>query len=136
MPYSKAGRSRNEYDSALASIIQQFDADYIVLAGWMHVFTADFLKHYPKRILNLHPALPGTFPGAHGIEEAYEAYQRHEIDHTGVMLHLVPDEQVDAGPVVATAEVPMYETDTLEDLEARIHEVEHKLLVQGIRELV
>ena len=67
--------------------------------------------------------LPGTFPGAHGIEEAYEAYQRHEIDHTGVMLHLVPDEQVDAGPVVATAEVPMYETDTLEDLEARIHEV-------------
>lgn len=135
LPYSKAGRARRDYDKDLAKIIQQFEADWIVLAGWMHIFSSAFLKHYPNNILNLHPALPGTFPGAHGIEEAFEAYQRHEIDHTGIMLHLVPDEQVDAGPVVATVDVPIYPTDTLEDLEARIHLVEHSLLIQGIRQL-
>jgi formyltetrahydrofolate-dependent phosphoribosylglycinamide formyltransferase len=135
MPYSKAGKARTLYDSTLAKIIQQFGADLIVLAGWMHVFTSAFLDVYPNRILNLHPALPGTFPGAHAIEEAYEAFQHHEITHTGVMLHLVPDEQVDMGPVVAFEEVPIHQTDTLEQLETRIHAVEHRLLVRGIREL-
>ncbi len=136
MPYSKAGRARQDYDTDLAKIIKQFDAGLIVLAGWMHIFTSAFLKHYPNRILNLHPALPGTFPGAHAIEEAFEAYQRQEINHTGVMLHLVPDEQVDAGPVVAQVDIPIYHNDTIEDLEARIHLVEHDLLVQGIRSMV
>lgn len=133
LPYTKAGRPREDYDADLARIVRSFDVDWIVLAGWMHILSNAFIHPYPDRILNLHPALPGAFPGAHAIEEAFNAYRRGEIDRTGVMVHLVPDEAVDAGPVVAQAEVPIREDDTLDDLEARIHETEHKLLVQAIR---
>ena len=130
LPYTKTGRPREDYDAALARIVQSFDAEWIVLAGWMHIFTNAFVRAYPGRILNLHPALPGTFPGTDAIERAFEAYQRGEIEHTGVMVHLVPDEAVDAGPVLAHTEVPIYPDDTLELLQARIHETEHRLLIQ------
>ena len=89
-----------------------------------------------NRIVNLHPALPGTFPGTHAIERAYEAYQRGLINHTGIMVHLVPDEAVDAGPVVAQAEIAIHPEDSLEDLEARIHRREHALLVQALYQLL
>lgn len=135
-PYTKAGRSRREYDADLAAILRAFDVTWIVQAGWMHLFTSAFLDHFPSRVVNLHPALPGMFPGMHGIEEAYEAYQCNEIEHTGVMVHLVPDEGVDAGPVVAQEEVPIHPEDSLDDLEARIHAVEHRLLVQALHDLL
>ena len=135
-PYTRAGRAREEYDAALARILKAFDVDWVVMAGWMHVWSDAFLRHFPSRVVNLHPALPGTFPGMHGIEEAYEAYQRGEIEHTGVMVHLVPDPAVDAGPVVAQETVPIHPDDSLEDLEARIHAVEHRLLVEALRGLL
>jgi len=102
-----------------------------VLAGWMHVLSPAFLDRFPGRVLNLHPALPGQFAGTHAIQRAYEAFQRGEINHTGVMVHWVAPE-VDAGPVAASAEVPIYPSDSLDDLETRIHAVEHQLLVQAI----
>jgi formyltetrahydrofolate-dependent phosphoribosylglycinamide formyltransferase len=135
-PYPRAGRSREEYDADLAAIVQTFDVSWVVMAGWMHVLSEAFLSRFPSRVINLHPALPGTFPGTHGIERAYEAYQRGEIDHTGVMVHLVPDEAVDAGPVVAREVVPIHPEDSLDALEARIHAVEHRLLVGAVRQLV
>jgi len=104
-----------------------------VLAGWMHLFSRAFLGRFPGRVLNLHPALPGQFPGTDAIARAYEAAQRGEIDHTGVMVHLVPDEAVDAGPVVLQEAVPIRPEDTLADLEARIHVVEHRLIVEAVR---
>jgi phosphoribosylglycinamide formyltransferase 1 len=102
----------------------------------MHILSDAFLKQFSYAVVNLHPALPGQFPGAHAIEDAYAAYQRGEIKHTGVMVHLVPDEQVDRGPVIATAETPIYPTDTLETLTNRIHQIEHKLLVQALNRLI
>ena len=135
-PYSRAGRAREEYDADLARILKAFDVDWVVMAGWMHVWSDAFLRHFPSRVVNLHPALPGTFPGMHGIEEAYEAYQRGEVEHTGVMVHLVPDPAVDAGPVVAQEVVPIHPNDSLEDLETRIHAVEHRLLVEALRGLL
>jgi formyltetrahydrofolate-dependent phosphoribosylglycinamide formyltransferase len=135
-PYTKAERPRKEYDADLAAILGAFDIDWVVQAGWMHVFGDAFLKHFSSRVVNLHPALPGMFPGTHGIERAYEAYQRGEIAHTGVMVHLVPDPAVDAGPVVAQEVVPIHSTDSLEDLEERIHTVEHRLLVQALYDLL
>jgi formyltetrahydrofolate-dependent phosphoribosylglycinamide formyltransferase len=135
-PYTKAGRSRREYDADLAAVIGAFDVTWVVLAGWMLILSNAFLKHFPSRVVNLHPALPGTFPGAHGIERTYEAYQRGEIEHTGVMVHLVPDEAVDAGPVVLQEEVPIYPADSLDDLETRIHAVEHRLLPQALYNLL
>jgi len=131
-PYRQAGRSREEYDADLARMLGHYPVDLVVMAGWMHVFTMTFLKHYSGRVLNIHPALPGAFPGTHAIERAYEAFQRGEITHTGVMVHRVPDEGVDEGPVVLQERVPIYPNDTLADLEARIHAVEHALYVRAI----
>ncbi len=88
-----------------AKLAASYQPDWIVLAGWMRVLSSAFLDCFPQRVINLHPALPGTFPGTHAIERAFEAYQRGEIDRTGVMVHLVPDEGVDNGPVLAQAEV-------------------------------
>jgi formyltetrahydrofolate-dependent phosphoribosylglycinamide formyltransferase len=135
-PYTKAGRPRREYDADLAGILRSFDVTWLVQAGWMHIFTSALLDHFPSRVVNLHPALPGTFPGMHGIEEAYEAYQKGEIAHTGVMVHLVPDEGVDVGPVVVQEEVEINPKDNLDDLEARIHATEHRIFVQALHKLL
>ncbi len=129
-PYRQANRPRADYDAALAAILHSFQVEWVVLAGWMHVLSNAFLQQFPSRVINLHPALPGTFPGTEAIARAYEAYHRGEIDHTGVMVHLVPDEGVDVGPALAQEEVPILPRDTLEELEARIHAVEHQLLVR------
>jgi len=135
-PYTHARRPRESYDASLAAILQAFDISWVVMAGWMHVLSEAFLSHFPSRVVNLHPALPGAFPGTDGIRRAYEAYREGEIDHTGVMVHLVPDEAVDAGPVVVKETVPIHVDDKLDDLEERIHAVEHRLLVQAVRELL
>ncbi|MCB9149532.1 MAG: phosphoribosylglycinamide formyltransferase [Caldilineaceae bacterium] len=135
-PYRDADRSRAEYDADLAQKVRAYKPDYIVLAGWMHIFSNNFVKHFPYRIVNLHPALPGQFPGKDSIAEAFAAYQRGEIKKTGIMMHLAPDERVDAGPVLATVEVPIYASDTLEMLQNRMHQAEHRLLIQTLDRLI
>jgi len=128
--------SRNEYDVRLADYVSSCLPDYVVLAGWMRILSLSFLSSFPNRVINLHPALPGMFPGTHAIERAYEAYKRGEIKHTGVMVHLVPDEGVDNGPVLMTEIVPIEKDDTLEFLERRVHQIEHKLLVNTLKSIV
>ena len=125
-------QTRAEYDAELAGLVAQHDPDWVILAGWMRILSSAFLGRFPNRVVNLHPALPGAFPGTHAIEHAFKAYQHGEIDHTGVMVHLVPDEGVDAGPVLAQEIVPINPDDTLETLEARVHLVEHRLLVHTL----
>jgi phosphoribosylglycinamide formyltransferase 1 len=135
LPYRQAGRPRQDYDSDLAAIVRSFDVDWVVMAGWMHVLSDAFIAAFPNHIVNLHPALPGTFAGTHAIQRAFDAYRRGEIARTGIMIHLVPDEAVDAGPVLAQAEVDICPDDRLEGLETRIHQTEHTLLVQTLYEL-
>lgn len=129
-------QSRQAYDAELADLVAWYQPDWVVLAGWMRILTAAFLDRFPERVVNLHPALPGMFPGTHAIERAFAAYQRGEIEHTGVMVHLVPDEGVDCGPVLAQAVVPIHAEDTLASLEARTHETEHRLLVATLAQLI
>lgn len=131
-----AGEDRRRYDTRLADLVDSFNPDYVVLAGWMRVLSSAFLGRFPGRVINLHPALPGTFPGVEAIHRAFDAFQRGEITHTGVMVHLVPDEGVDDGPVLAQETVPIHTDDTLDTLEARVHGVEHRLLVDTLRQLV
>ncbi len=128
-----ADETRREYDARLAGEVLRHQPDYIILAGWMRLLTSAFLDHFPNRIINLHPALPGTFPGLHAIERAYEAWQRGEIDRSGVMVHLVPDEGVDDGPVLATQEIPFRAGESLDEFEARVHSIEHELLVATLK---
>ncbi len=132
-PYRDAGRTRQEYDADLAGQVAACQPALVVLAGWMHVVSPAFLECFPGRVLNLHPALPGQFAGTHAIERALDAYRRGQITHTGVMVHRVVPE-VDAGPVVATVEVPIVADDTPDALTARVHAAEHALLVAAIRQ--
>lgn len=136
LPFCKAIHiNRAGYDEVLADVIEPYRPDLIVCAGWMRILSPGFVRRFSGKIINLHPALPGMFPGAHGIEDAFNAFQRGEISHTGVMVHYV-DEGVDTGPVIAKAEVPIYSTDSLKDLEKRVHDAEHTLLVQAIQSLI
>jgi phosphoribosylglycinamide formyltransferase 1 len=128
------GQERADYDRQLASLVASYQPDWIVLAGWMRILSAAFLERFPNQVVNLHPALPGMFPGTHSIQRAFEAYQSGQIEHTGVMVHLVPDEGVDSGPVLDQRIVPILPEDTLETLETRIHAVEHTLLVETLRD--
>ena len=104
----------------------------MVLAGWMHLLPSSFLDRFPDRVINLHPALPGQFPGSDAIGEAWQAFTAGRISHTGVMVHYVPDEGIDDGPPIASVEVPIGPGDTLGALRRRIREAEHELIVWAI----
>lgn len=134
-PKPKA-QDRREYDAELAELVASYQPDWVVLAGWMRLLSSAFLDRFPNRVVNLHPALPGMFPGTHAIERALEAHRQGQIANTGVMIHLVPDDGVDSGPVLAQESVPIFPNDTLETLETRIHQVEHRLLVNTLADLV
>ena len=126
--------NRRDYDSILAGYVASFRPDYVVLAGWMRLLSSVFLDRFPGRVINLHPALPGTVPGTHAIERAYQAWHNGEVDRTGVMVHLVPDEGVDSGPVLGTREIHFIPGETLEQFEARVHTIEHAILVEVLKE--
>jgi len=122
---------RADFDADLAARVVEHRPDLIVLAGWMHVLSERFLERFPRRVINLHPALPGQFAGTRAIERAFEAHQRGELERSGVMVHWVIPE-IDAGDPITTAEVPFVSGDTMEEFEARVHETEHRLIVEAI----
>ncbi len=101
----------------------------------MKILGNDLLEVYPNRIINIHPSLLPKFPGAHGIEEAYEANERE----TGITIHLV-DQGVDTGPIIYQAKIDRMKDDTLEILTDKIHQLEHefypKIIADFIRENV
>ena len=127
--------NRNEFNAQLASAVQAFQPDIVVLAGFMRLLTMDFLAHFPQRVINVHPALPGELPGTHAIARAFDEFIAGKRTHTGVMVHYVSDEGVDNGPVIDSAEVPIYPTDSLADLEQRMHATEHQLLITALTQL-
>ena len=130
--YSESGRSRESYDRDLAERVSGCQPDLVVLAGWMHVLSRAFLDCFPARVINLHPALPGLFPGADAIRRCFEAFQRGEIEHGGCMVHYVIPE-VDAGAAIAQSIVPIFADDTSDSFAARLHDAEHRLIVEGAR---
>lgn len=142
VPYKKKypddiAQARNAYDTELANIILALDPrpDLIVCAGWMHIVTPHFLTPIAAagiKIINLHPALPGEFAGAGAIERAWKAGREDGLKRTGVMIHEVIAE-VDAGEAIVTREVELKEGESLEELEGRMHDVEHGLIVEGTR---
>jgi phosphoribosylglycinamide formyltransferase 1 len=129
------GEVRADYDTRLAAAVDAHAPDFVVLAGWMRILTMNFLRRFPDRVVNLHPALPGELPGTHAIERAWHEALAGERTSTGVMVHLVPDEGVDCGPILATATVPIQPDDTLESLTTRVHATEHRLLISALADL-
>lgn len=149
-PFLKAhpGSTRDDYDRAVAARVAREDPDLVVLAGWMHIMGDGFLEvvsgdvpyagedgqevRVRRRIpvINLHPALPGAFDGAHAIERAYEAFQKGEIKHSGVMVHYVVKE-VDRGEPVLVREVEILPGEPIEAFEERLHSLEWKIIVEA-----
>ena len=145
-PYLKAnpGKTRDDYDREVARIVVQQQPDLVVLAGWMHIMGDGFLEivngerpyngeervQKPIPVINLHPALPGAFDGAHAIERAYEAFQKGEIKHSGVMVHRVVKE-VDRGDPVLVREVEILQGEPIEAFEDRLHKVEWGIIVEA-----
>jgi phosphoribosylglycinamide formyltransferase 1 len=123
--------SRAERDQAMADWLQQHDVDVVVLAGYMHLLTPQFLERFPARVINVHPSLLPDFPGAHAVADQLAAGARE----SGVTVHVV-DEGIDSGPVLLQERVPVLEGDTVETLHERIKQVEHRLLPQAIEELL
>ena len=112
-------------DQKIASTLKAAGAEYVVMAGYMRMVTPVLLEAFPNRILNLHPALLPSFVGAHAIQDAFDA----GVKVTGVTVHFA-NAEYDKGPIVAQRAVEVLEDDTVDDLEARIHAVEHVLYPQ------
>ena len=131
-PYTESGQPRAAYDRDLAERVAAFQPDLIVCAGWMQVLTPVFISRFADRLINLHPALPGLFPGTHAIERAFTAFQQGEIEFSGAMVHFVAPE-IDAGPVLDQIVVPILPHDQLDDFEERMHAHERILLVRAVQ---
>ena len=129
------GEERSDYDARLADVVAGFDPDLVVLAGWMRILTMSFLGWFPERVVNLHPALPGELPGTGAIERAWAEAVDGTRSHTGVMVHLVPDEGVDDGPVLGTAIVAIDVTTGFDAFANVVHATEHRLLVDTLTDL-
>ncbi len=112
-------------DVMIADTLAASGVEYVVMAGYMRMITGVLLDAYPNRILNLHPALLPAFKGAHAIQDAFD----YGVKVTGVTVHFA-NEEYDEGPIVAQRAVVVREDDTVETLEARIHEVEHEMYPQ------
>ncbi|WP_300122373.1 phosphoribosylglycinamide formyltransferase [uncultured Enterococcus sp.] len=119
------------YEEALLQLLQEQEIDLIVLAGYMRIIGQTLLSHYSNRILNIHPSLLPSFPGLHGIKDAYE----YGVKVTGVTVHLV-DDGVDTGPIIAQEPVMILPEDSLESLEEKIHQTEHRLYPKVLRDVL
>lgn len=131
----RSNEPRTDFDARLAEVVTGFDPHTVVLAGWMRLLSTSFLGWFPGMVVNLHPALPRELPGTRAIERAFAEARAGTRTRSGVMVHLVPDEGVDNGPVLATVEVPILPTDTFDDFAERMHAAEHDLLVATLRQV-
>jgi phosphoribosylglycinamide formyltransferase-1 len=122
--------SREAFDRALVSALREAEVDWVVLAGFMRVLTAEFLHAYPGRIINIHPALLPAFPGLDAARQALD----YGVKITGCTVHFV-DQGVDSGKIIAQRAIVVEPGDDLATLAARIHGAEHELFVAVLRDI-
>ncbi|WP_270204834.1 phosphoribosylglycinamide formyltransferase [Streptococcus anginosus] len=118
------------YEEAIVALLKKYDIDLVCLAGYMKIVGPTLLAAYEGRIINIHPAYLPEFPGAHGIDDAWEA----GVDQSGVTIHWV-DSGVDTGKVIKQVRVPRLADDTIDSFETRIHENEYKLYPEVLESL-
>lgn len=123
----KAYADRPAFDRALSDCLEKHKVDIIVLAGFMRLLTEGFVNRYYGRLINIHPALLPAFPGAHAIQDAWNA----KVKETGVTVHFV-DTGVDTGPVILQRKISVLPDDTLQTLETRIHCLEYKIYPEAL----
>lgn len=122
--------SKSAYESCLVKKLRELDIDLICLAGYMRLIGEPLLTAYPNRIINLHPSLLPAFKGAHAIRDAFE----YGVKVYGVTIHFV-DETLDGGKIIAQAAFP-FESNEIDELEKKIHELEHKIYPETINSII
>ncbi|MCS6953837.1 MAG: phosphoribosylglycinamide formyltransferase [Bryobacterales bacterium] len=122
------GMEREAYDRLVVAELKRRQVDLVCLAGFLRILSAYFIREFPYRILNIHPALLPSFPGLEAQRQALE----HGVKITGCTVHFV-DEHLDAGPIILQAAVPVLDDDTVETLSARILKEEHRIYSEAIR---
>lgn len=120
-------KRREALDQAIVDLFKACQVDWVIMAGWMRIVTPVLLDAFPNRVINIHPSLLPSFKGIHAVEQALEA----GVKITGCTVHLASLE-VDSGPILIQAAVPIFPQDTPETLHARIQVQEHRIFPQGI----
>lgn len=123
--------NKQAYEEALLALLEKERIDLIVLAGYMRIIGKTLLAKFSNRIINIHPSLLPSFPGLHGIKDAFD----YGVKVTGVTVHVV-DDGVDTGPIIAQEPVMISPMDTLATLEDKIHQVEHRLYPNVLRKII
>lgn len=122
---------RAAWDEALADTVAMYQPDWVLSLGFMRILGPDFLARFHHKVINTHPALLPSFPGAHAVKDALE----HGVKVTGCTVHFV-DEGVDTGPIIAQEAVPVKAQDTLESLHERIKTTERRLILDVVADAV
>jgi phosphoribosylglycinamide formyltransferase-1 len=121
------GKEREAFDREVVAVLKEFQVDLVCLAGFMRILSPYFIREFPRRILNIHPALLPAFPGLEVQKQAIE----YGVKFSGCTVHIV-DEGVDTGPIVCQAVVPILDDDTPEALAARILKEEHRIYSEAV----
>jgi phosphoribosylglycinamide formyltransferase-1 len=119
---------RAAYDGAIVALLREREIELVILAGFMRILSPAFVREYRGRIMNIHPSLLPSFPGVDGVRQALD----YGVKVSGCSVHFV-DEGLDTGPIILQEAVPVFDHDTVETLQQRIHEVEHRLYRQAIQ---
>lgn len=121
------GKEREAYDREVVAVLKELQVDVVCLAGFMRILSPFFIREFPRRILNIHPALLPAFPGMEAQKQALE----YGAKFSGCTVHIV-DEGVDTGPIVCQVVVPVLDDDTAETLSARILKEEHRIYSEAV----
>jgi phosphoribosylglycinamide formyltransferase-1 len=124
----RAYAGREPFEDALVDVLRRHEVDLVALAGFMRLLTPHFLRQFPDRVVNIHPALLPSFPGTHAQRQAFD----YGVRITGCTVHFV-DEGTDTGPIIAQAAVPVLAHDTEETLAARVLAEEHRIYPHVVR---
>lgn len=125
------GLDRESYDRQLIATLQEHNVDWVILAGYMRILSAAFIRAFPQRILNIHPSLLPSFPGLDAQHQAFD----YGVRISGCTVHFV-DEHLDHGPIVMQAHVAVDPSDTAETLSAKILAQEHRIYSESLRRLL
>lgn len=120
--------SREDFDRRVVTLLKEHGVELVILAGFMRLLSTFFVRAFPSRILNIHPSLLPAFPGLHAQRQALQ----HGVRISGATVHLI-DEEMDHGPIIAQAAVPVYPDDTEDRLRERILLQEHRIYPEAIK---
>ncbi|MGX7030019.1 phosphoribosylglycinamide formyltransferase [Vagococcus zengguangii] len=135
LPYAtfspKEFASKAAYEQRLLELLVECEVDMLILAGYLRILGSDVIQAFPNKIINIHPSLLPEYPGLRSIERAYQDGQQV----TGVTIHYV-DEGLDTGPIIRQASLTIDPSESLAQLEERVHQLEHQLYPEALQQLL